>query len=263
MMPLTVAARLAPLSLPAPVPAPADGGDRMPLACRYLNAALGPDGALWQRVWALRVLGRHERRLFQALTAPPRRRLEWLAARTAAKEAVAELAQRACGVQLLPAEIEILADEEGRPYVGAELEAQLGCRAIVSLAHTGGRAVAAAALTSPGGRSRIGVDIEALGLPRPGFADAALRAPERALLAAHGLLDSEEWLLRCWCAREAAAKAVGTGLSQAGWPSIDDLTPAAGAVLISTPAGGRGIPVATWREADLVWALAMIDEGDE
>ena len=69
---------------------------------------LGADAGLWKQVWACRVLSRREREMFAALSLPPRRQLEWLAARTAAKEAVSALVRDASGVELLPAEIEIL-----------------------------------------------------------------------------------------------------------------------------------------------------------
>ncbi|MGP0047889.1 MAG: beta-ketoacyl synthase N-terminal-like domain-containing protein, partial [Solirubrobacteraceae bacterium] len=207
--PLTVPARMAPLSSTWPAPLAALPSHR-PTACRRLDSRLGADAALWKGVWASRVLGRRERELLRTLATPEGRQLEWLGARTAAKEAVAELLHVHLGLDLLPAEIEILRDERGRPLVN--LPADIGVIPIVSLAHTHGRAAALAALVAPGARAGIGIDVEQLRPLPPTFAEAALTADERALLAAIPPLDADEWVLRCWCAKEAAGKAAGVGL---------------------------------------------------
>jgi phosphopantetheinyl transferase len=59
---------------------------------------------------------------------------------------------------------------------------------------------------------RLGVDVEERG-PRPeSFAATAFDAHERGLLAELDPEDLDAWALRLWCAKEAVAKAVGTGL---------------------------------------------------
>jgi phosphopantetheinyl transferase (holo-ACP synthase) len=94
-------------------------------------------------------------------------------------------------------------DPRGRPYV---VDAE-GCRGPdVSLGHAGDWAAAAVAAVG-----RIGVDVE---LPKPGrsvtaIAESVLTAPERALVAEGG----EAALLACWTLREAAGKAIGSGLA--------------------------------------------------
>ncbi len=207
---LTVPSRYEPLSSDWPVAAEAAGPGRV--ACRRMGVELGADAGLWKQVWACRVLGRREREVFDALTVPPRRQLEWLAARTAAKEAVSALVRDASGVELLPAEIEILPDDGGRPtVVGVEVG---GLVPVVSLTHSGGDGAALAALVAPGVASgvTVGIDFERLTVRPGGFAHAVLTDRERPLLV--GLAEDlvEEWQLRCWCAKEAAGKAVGTGL---------------------------------------------------
>jgi phosphopantetheinyl transferase len=151
------------------------------------------------------VLTRGERAQLRALRAPEPRRLEWLAARTAAKEAVVRLVRAHAGVELQPADVELEPDDNGRPVVVGRAREALGAAPAVSLSHSDGEAVALAAL---GGR--VGIDVERLRERPAGFADAAFGPDERRLLA--GLPD--EWTLRSWCAKEAVAKAVGSGLLQ-------------------------------------------------
>jgi phosphopantetheinyl transferase len=81
---------------------------------------------------------------------------------------------------------------------------------VVSIAHSGGLAVALAALD---GRSLVGIDIEQLSTRTDGYASAAFAPHERQLVSA---LDDEgrrEWHLRMWCAKEAVGKALGRGLA--------------------------------------------------
>ncbi|HTE59388.1 MAG TPA: beta-ketoacyl synthase N-terminal-like domain-containing protein [Solirubrobacteraceae bacterium] len=176
-----------------------------PLHCRRMTARVPADGGPWLAAWSQRVLTRGERAQLQALRAPEPRRLEWLAARTAAKEAVVRLVRAHAGVELAPADVELEPDEHGRPVVVGRARDALGAAPAVSLSHSDREAVALAAL---GGR--VGIDVERLRERAAGFADAAFGPGERRLLA--GL--PEEWTLRCWCAKEAVAKALGSGLLQ-------------------------------------------------
>jgi phosphopantetheinyl transferase (holo-ACP synthase) len=211
-------------------------------------------------VWAGRVLGRRERELFDALTVPEPRKLEWLAARTAAKECVAELLLACHGIELLAAEIEILPDERGAPVVLAPGLDGLPELPVVSLTHSQGRAAALAALVPAGGG--VGIDLERIVQRPPGFAEAALTAPERALLAELSGAEAEEWLLRLWCAKEAAGKALGRGLGAGeGAPRVT--------AIASSPEGDRDRELASvdtdghhllvWmhREDDLVVASTV------
>jgi malonyl CoA-acyl carrier protein transacylase/phosphopantetheinyl transferase len=166
-------------------------------ACRRMTARVPRDGGPWLQAWEQRVLSAAEREQLRRLRAPEPRRLEWLGARTAAKEAVQQLVREHRGIEPRLAEIELVPDDAGRPVVRG-----LDPAPVVSLSHTDGRAVALAAL-----EGRVGIDIERLG-PRPaGFREAAFGGEERELF------DGDEWMLRCWCAKEAVAKAAGSGLA--------------------------------------------------
>jgi phosphopantetheinyl transferase (holo-ACP synthase) len=241
--PLTRPSALAPLS--APWQAPSAGYAEHTVACRRLDARLPADAALWKGVWAGRVLGRREREHFAALRTPEGRQLEWLGARTAAKEAIAGLLRDRHGLDLRPADIEILPDERGCPRVEVP---GLDAPPLVSLAHARGETVAFAALSGPD--TCIGIDIERL-QPRPdGFADVALDAAERSRLPAQA---TDEWVLRCWCAKEAAGKAVGSGLVPP--PSVIAVDADRG--IVALEAGGRRLSAHTLREGDLIVATVL------
>ena len=113
------------------------------VACRRLDARLPADAGLWKDVWARRVLGRRERERFDALRQPERRQLEWLGARTAAKEAVIALLRDGHGIDLRPADVEILPDAGGAPRVAIAGLEDLPVAPVVSLAHAAGQAVGA------------------------------------------------------------------------------------------------------------------------
>ncbi len=251
--PLARPAQLTPLSAPWPAPLAPYQGQRA--ACRRLDTRLLADRALWKPVWASRVLSRRERELFDALALPELRQLEWLAARTAAKECVAELLRAAHGLELLPAEIEILPDERGAPVVlvpGLEDLAELP---VVSLTHSHGHAAALVALAPPGAGGGVGIDIEPLVARPPGFAQAALGEEERRLLAPLPADAAEEWLLRLWCAREAAGKAVGSGLGGSGAPRVSTIDAQSQAVEVDV--AGRRLVAWTQREDDEIVATAI------
>jgi acyl transferase domain-containing protein/phosphopantetheinyl transferase (holo-ACP synthase) len=249
--PLTVPSELAALSTAWDEPVAAYRPRAV--SCRRLDARLPADGALWKRVWARRVLGRRERERFDALGTPERRQLEWLGGRTAAKEAVADLLRTHHGLDLLPADIEILAQDGGCPRVTVAGLEDLEVVPVVSLAHAHGEAVALAALVAPGTGIGIGIDIEHLGPRPPGFTEAALSDDEQRLLEPlpAGLVD--EWLLRCWCAKEAAGKAVGSGLLAA--PAVASIDRDRGQVDIGVH--GQRLVVRTLREGELIVATTL------
>jgi phosphopantetheinyl transferase len=83
-----------------------------------------------------------------------------------------------------------------------------------------------------------------------------LTASERARLPAGAASETDEWLLRCWCAKEAAGKSAGTGLG-AGLPApgIAAVQADGGRVLVDV--GGARMTVHTRREGPLVFATTI------
>jgi len=252
--PLTVPSELSPLS--TRWEAPTAPYARRTVACHRLDTRLPADGALWKGVWARRVLSRREREKFDALRLPESRQLEWLGARTAAKEAVAELLRARHGLDLLPADIEILAGEQGSPQVKATGLGSVDDAPIVSLTHTEGEAVAFAALAPSRSGAVIGIDIEYLRSRPPGFAEAALRPVERRLLERVPADTTDEWLLRCWCAKEAAGKALGVGIAPgAERQSVVSVDPGTEQVVVDV--GGRRLQAHTRRDGELIVATVL------
>ncbi|MDQ1376574.1 MAG: hypothetical protein QOE15_747 [Acidimicrobiaceae bacterium] len=138
----------------------------------------------------------------------PRGRHRWLLGRIAAKDAVRQyLWDRGAG-PLFPAEFVVDNEESGRPSVDG-LPAGTG----ISIAHSGELAVALVGETDEAGRG-VGIDVQAVEERTPQFEGVACTEAERALLdlCAAGVGTRLECLTRFWAAKEAVAKAVGTGL---------------------------------------------------
>lgn len=201
-------------------------------------------GGIWRRVIAHTVLSAEERAQWAALPPNPRRRDDWLMGRLALKEAVRAYLAEVTGTLLLPADIVVRNIENGRPVIAGEGLEALGPIPDVSVAHVAGRAFAIAV---PAGVS-VGVDLELVGRTDPASLLAGGFSPvEQALVGTEGAT-------RAWCAKEAAAKSLGTGLD--GAPTAFTVA-ALGAVeaLVDGP-GAPGIPVALAQTDDAVLAVA-------
>jgi len=175
-----------------------------------------------------RYLNASERAEFEALAL--RRQRLWLAGRIAAKDAVRRwLWDRGHG-PIFPVEVTVTNDAVGRPLVRGPFGAPLS----VSIAHSGEVGVA---MVSPDGP--VGIDVEmiderALVTERVAFTDRELR-----LLGGE---DRTTALVRGWAAKEAVAKARGTGLQ--GRPRDFEVTATHGD-LLHIGVGGETYPVHT------------------
>jgi phosphopantetheinyl transferase len=246
-----------------PIAAPRDAAGAV--VCRigvedFLDGWFTTHGGFWRRVFVYLVLGERERALWHALRAPEPRRVEWLLGWIAAKDAVRHYVRERDGLELCPADIEILPDAKGRPLVAGAWTARVAAVPIVSVSHSEGTAVAVA--TGPDGASGIGVDLERVGRVKAGMEAVAFTEEERSLLASLPPPDGE-WPVRLWCAKEAAAKATGEGLVRGPQAFVvNGIDRASGRVQIGLPhgmAGAAGAPltVATAREGDLVIATCV------
>jgi acyl transferase domain-containing protein/phosphopantetheinyl transferase len=185
-----------------------DGDSAM--ECHRLQTLFPPGAALWKDLWASLILTKPERDNFAAGRATERRQLEWLSGRTVAKDAVRSFLKRHYGLELLPADIEIAADEHGKPVVTGSWTQQVPAVPVISLSHTDGVAVA---LVAEGGQEQnVGIDIQAMRAVTADFESLVLSPEEQRLLKSVKEDERAEWLLRIWCAKEAASKALGLGL---------------------------------------------------
>lgn len=170
-------------------------------------------GGIWTRVLAATVLSASERAYFAGLKG--KRRRDWIMGRLALKEAVRAWVMDTHGIALLPADLEIGYDAAGRPYLMPDRLAWLGIAGDlpeVSLSHAADAALAAIA---PAG-CRIGIDMDtAAGVSAELLSDGAFAPEELGRLGINGTVTPEttERLVTGWCAKEAAAKMSGEGLT--------------------------------------------------
>ncbi|MHC6630128.1 beta-ketoacyl synthase N-terminal-like domain-containing protein [Streptomyces globosus] len=159
-------------------------------------------------------LGGPERAAYAAR--PPRGRRQWLLGRIAAKDAVRRLLWEAGEGPVFPAELLVENEPSGRPRVTGRYGRALPPLR-VSVAHRAEAGVALArAADAPGGPGPgPGIDIEEIAEPGGATAATVFGTAELALLAAcrAGSAEAPEvWFTRFWAAKEAVAKAEGTGL---------------------------------------------------
>ena len=166
-------------------------------------------GGICLRILAHAILSAAERDEWRALQGQLRRRREWLFGRAAMKEAVRLWIAEQTGELLYPTEIVIRVDAHGAPTVeGAWCETLIAAPR-VSLAHNANACIAAVAAPD----QPVGVDLEELGrIRKPELLVDSLAAQEKPLVQGLDGAALDARLLRMWCAKEAAAKYLGTGL---------------------------------------------------
>ncbi|MBT2508406.1 polyketide synthase dehydratase domain-containing protein [Streptomyces sp. ISL-98] len=181
-----------------------------------------------------RYLGAAERAAYEQR--PPRARAAWLLGRIAAKDAIRQVLWERDAGPVFPAEVPVGNDDQGRPRPEGPLAAGLR----LSLAHKDRLAVAYAqpahAVSNGIG---IGIDVETVTDDPDALSRIALTADERRLaeeLAAREGTGRAQALTALWCAKEAAAKAEGTGLG--GRLRQWTVTDAPAGLLVTSP-GGR------------------------
>jgi acyl transferase domain-containing protein/phosphopantetheinyl transferase (holo-ACP synthase) len=164
---------------------------------------------IFLRILAHIYLDAEERLEWQALEGSVRRKREWLLGRACLKEAVRHWIFERTGHLLFASDVAVLHDEAGGPWIDGWWADVLIPAPRVSLSHDSRGSIA---IVSEGDRP-VGVDVEHVGgLKQPELVAQSMTAREQQLLQAVGATRYEEVLLRTWCAKEAAAKLLGTGL---------------------------------------------------
>ena len=211
---------------------------------------MGAGAAMLRRVVAKLLLNRRERAIWADLPGSDRDRFNWLLQQAAAKECVRTFLEATHGIELYPADIEVIPGEHGGPAVTIPWARQLGRLPFVSVAHSDGTVVAIAG--DDGSCRGVGIALQRLGslgsVAHPG-------AGERDLLAAFHGPARQEWALRVSAALEAAAKATGVGLEDPAGLAAQSLDAASGAVHVAT-GGAQILTVRTSRDGDWVAAVA-------
>ena len=198
------------LSTPWPEAVAASGTDS--LVCRRLDdfpdKLLHAHGRMWQYALAHLALSRRERDAWRALPDLDKRRIEWLLVRIAAKDAARQFLKERHGLELSLPDVEVETDANGRPHLAGPWAGDVTPLPAISLSHSQGTGV----VLLNGSGAPCGIDIETVNGRSDRIRRAALNHEEREL--AGSVLGSPgiDWVLRIWCAKEAAGKALGHGL---------------------------------------------------
>ena len=161
---------------------------------------------LWLRMVSRLVLCGSERKDFQEMTGSVSRRTEWLFGRIAAKEAVRRFLKDFYQARWSDADIQIWADDSGKPHALGDWNEFLTTKLDIAIAHTSQFVVAVAAANA-----RVGVDVESVSRDLSEEFAVGVFTPDELELAAKAASSSRA-LVRFWCAKEAVSKALGTGI---------------------------------------------------
>jgi acyl transferase domain-containing protein/phosphopantetheinyl transferase len=160
------------------------------------------DTAILRDYMARRYLSAPEFAVYEKLS--PRRRRSWLNGRVAAKDAVRAFLREHAGTAIIhPKELRIENNTLGAPLVLPNVTATVPATIQVSLAHKDNMAVAIAGLQP------VGIDIERIESRTDSFVALALADSELQFLGADA---PDVGITRAWVAKEAVAKAGGSGL---------------------------------------------------
>jgi malonyl CoA-acyl carrier protein transacylase len=227
-----------------------EGNGVAPFFLAMDEAFFANDGGIWREVLAQMLLKPREIQQWKRLRSD-KRSTQYLLGRMVAKDAVCAL----LGDGHQAGEVEILPDSMGRPAV---TENGSGAMPRVSISHTDGFCVAVAA--DPKRFEGIGVDVERMRSKIPTLEELLISDAERRIALQNGALENPEWTLRIWCAKEAAAKAWGSGLASAlAEIKMVSLDAVRGEINFEVDAPRtRTIIAQTKREGDLVAAVAAI-----
>ncbi|MBO5774930.1 MAG: 4'-phosphopantetheinyl transferase superfamily protein [Kiritimatiellae bacterium] len=161
---------------------------------------------LWLRMISRIVLNASERKDFQLMTGSVSRRTEWLFGRIVAKEAVRRFLKDYCQARWAAADVQIWADDSGKPHALGDWSSFLTGKLDIAIAHTAQFIVAVAAANA-----RVGVDVESVSRDLSEEFTAGVFTPDELELAANASSASQA-VIKFWCAKEAVSKALGTGI---------------------------------------------------
>jgi phosphopantetheine--protein transferase-like protein len=161
---------------------------------------------LWLRMISRIVLNASERKDFQLMTGSVSRRTEWLFGRIVAKEAVRRFLKDYCQARWAAADVQIWADDSGKPHALGDWSSFLTGKLDIAIAHTAQFIVAIAAANA-----RVGVDVESVSRDLSEEFTAGVFTPDELELAANASSASQA-VIKFWCAKEAVSKALGTGI---------------------------------------------------
>lgn len=161
---------------------------------------------IWLKTLSHVILSARERDEFKAMPGSTSRRTEWLFGRVAAKEAVRRFLKDYYQARWSDADIQIWADDSGKPHALGAWGDYLTTKIDIAIAHTAQFVIALAAANA-----RVGVDVESVSRDLSEEFTAAVFTHDELELAAQSP-NSSQAIIRFWCAKEAVSKALGTGI---------------------------------------------------
>ena len=161
---------------------------------------------LWLKAVAFAILNPAERDEWLAMRGVSTRRIEWLLGRACVKDALRRHLLEQHQQNWAATDIPIWTDDSGKPHALGAWQDRTRETVDISIAHTSGLVAAAIAVNG-----RIGIDLERLGRDLTDDFSRSVFTPEEQELAAQSG-EGQNTLLRFWCAKEALAKALGTGI---------------------------------------------------
>ena len=164
------------------------------------------NSTLWLKTVSQIILCEVERKAFGEMPGTVQRKTEWLFGRIAAKEAVRRFLSENYQARWSSADIQIWADDQGKPHALGAWADFLSARIDLAISHTKDFVAAVVATNA-----RVGVDVErATRDLSEEFTNGVFSASE--LDMARESSSAQAALIRFWCAKEAVSKALGTGL---------------------------------------------------
>jgi phosphopantetheinyl transferase (holo-ACP synthase)/malonyl CoA-acyl carrier protein transacylase len=161
---------------------------------------------LWMKTVSQVVLSPAERTQLAEMTGSTNRRTEWMFGRIAAKDAVRRFLEKYFQARWTAADVQIWADDSGKPHPLGEWSSFLPSKIDLAIAHTAQFVVAIVA-----SNARVGVDVEDAGRDlSEEFTRGVFTTDELDLVVA--AKNTPSAILRFWCAKEAVSKALGTGI---------------------------------------------------
>ncbi|MFB8790602.1 MAG: polyketide synthase dehydratase domain-containing protein [Potamolinea sp.] len=216
----------------------------------FPEAFLDEGWGIWKRVLAHLMLNDREREFWYQLPEKGQRRTDWLLGRIAAKDALRQWAKQTFNLELAPVDIEILSTQLGKPVARFPQLEMIENIPDISLSHSRGYIVAA--LAQP--NMSIGIDLEKINYIRnDDWFSYAFTKQELDLLPQPNSLAA---VIGLWCAKEAASKALGTGLQ--GNPNNWDITHySTDGRQITVTHGDKFFQVKLWYQNDEILAICQ------
>ncbi len=164
----------------------------------------------WDEATAPYILSEPEWLIWHRLPRASLRR-RWMRGRVAAKDAVRLLVLECYRLAASLEVLGILPNEHGQPGVSCSALPDKGAGICLSISHCGNTSVALATERSAFCRG-VGIDVASQTDNHDGLAEGGFASAETSLLDDCPAPERKDWLLRLWCAKEAAGKALGVGL---------------------------------------------------